>query len=161
MRKYHEILKKLSLQFLSSRVHAKYSFIPYILAITAELYSLSEFTPLLLLQLAPTPPPKSTDSNVEKIKVRKTEVTGPHSQPQGSKFSTTETKNSKNESNSVITTLPPFTRYSSRKCAVMTDENNFNKFPSTTSRGKSCDRTYQVQNIYYIFSLSSVYSLHK
>jgi hypothetical protein len=113
------------------------------------------------LQLAPTPPPKSTDGNVEEIKVRTTEVIGGYSQLQGSKFGKTEIKDSKNEGNNVITTLPPFTRYSSRKCAVMTDENNFNKLPSTTPRGKSCERTYQVQNIHYIFSSLRVFSCHR
>jgi len=107
--------------------------------------------------VAPTPPPKSTDTNVGEIKVRKTEVIGGYSQLQSSKFSKTEAK----DSNNVITTLPPFTRYSSRKCASVTDEKNFNKCSSTIPGGKSYEGTRQVCNIHYIFSPLSVFSLHR
>jgi hypothetical protein len=112
------------------------------------------------LQLAPTPPPKSTDNNVEEIKVRKSGAIGGYSQLQSSKFSKTEAKDSNSEGNNVITTLPPFTRYSSRKCAVVTDEKNFNKCSSTSPRGKSYEGTHQVRNIHYIFSPLSVFSVH-
>jgi len=111
--------------------------------------------------VAPTPPPKSTDTNVGEIKVRKTEVIGGYSQLQSSKFRKTEAKDSNSESNNVITTLPPFTRYSSRKCAAMTDEKNFNKCSSTSPGGKSYEGTRQVRNIHYIFSPLSVFSLHR
>jgi len=115
---------------------------------------------LLLLQVAPTPPPKSTDTNVGEIKVRKTETIGGHSQLQSSRFSKNEDKDSNSEGNIVITTLPPFVRYSSRKCAA-TDEKNFNKCSSTSPRGKSYEGTHQVRNIHYIFSPLSVLSLYR
>jgi hypothetical protein len=99
------------------------------------------------LQLAPTPPAKSINNNVEEIKVPKAEVIGGYSQLQSSKFSKTEAKDSNSEGNNVITTLPPFTRYSSRKCAAVTDEKNFNKCSSTSPRGKSYEGTRQVRNI--------------
>jgi len=113
------------------------------------------------LQLAPTPPPKSTDTNVGEIKVKKSDIIGGYNQLQSSKFSKTESKDSNSESNNVITTLPPFTRYSSRKCAAMTDEKNFNKCSSTSPRGKSYEGTRQVRNIHYIFSPLPVFSLHR
>jgi hypothetical protein len=113
------------------------------------------------LQLAPTPPPKSTDTNVGETKVRKADVIGGYSQLRNSEFSKNEAKDNNSEGNNVITTLPPFTRYSSRKCAAVTDEKNFNKCSSTSPRGKSYEGTHQVRNIHDIFSPLSVFSVHR
>jgi hypothetical protein len=98
---------------------------------------------------------------VGEIKGQKTEAIGEYSQLQNSKLSKTEAKDSNSEGNKLITTLPPFTRYSSRKCAATTDEKNFNKCSSTSPRGKSYEATRQVHNIHYIFSPLSVFSSHR
>lgn len=106
----------------------------------------------LMLQLAPTPPSNKIGNNVQH---RQMQVVGDYNRLRGSKFSNTQSDDSNNSNNSsnsnnghnVVTTVPPLTRYSSRKCSVDSDENKINKLPSTASRGRSCDEKYQVWNL--------------
>lgn len=100
------------------------------------------------------PPSNYTENNVQEIQHRKVRLVGNYNHQRGNKFSEIQIQDSSNEGNSVVTTLSPFTRYSSKKYSADIDENKLDKLPSTTSRGKSSENGYQVRNIYYTFSLT-------
>jgi hypothetical protein len=128
-------------KFRSSKASSKMLFRTYILNTVAEYISILA----LIFQLAPTPPSNKAGNNVQH---RQMQVVGGYNRLRDSRFSNTQSDDSSNsEGHNVVTTVPPLTRYGSRKCSVDSDENKISKLPSTAPRGRSCDEKYQVWNL--------------